>query len=100
MLVVCAYVSNKLLQRYSNYYAWNVANVATWQYLLHCKFVRVVLKKVFVKRFADNEELLSVNGRLVEQTLQCAAVYAQLVCEPLICVSALPEFFADDFAYV
>lgn len=60
----------------------------------------VVGEKVFVEYFAYAQQEVCVDGRLVEETLHGAALYAQLVGEPLVGVARAAQFVADEVAYV
>lgn len=60
----------------------------------------VVGEKVFVEYFAYAQQEVGVDGRLVEEALHGAALYAQLVGEPLVGVARAAQFVADEVAYV
>lgn len=64
------------------------------------KGLGVVGEKVFVEYFADAQQEVGVDGRLVEEALHGAALYAQLVGEPLVGVARAAQFVADEVAYV
>ena len=59
------------------------------------KGLGVVGEKVFVEYFAYAQQEECVDGRLVEEALHGAALYAQLVSEPLVGASLATEFVAD-----
>lgn len=67
-------------------------------HLLEC--LGIVVEKIFVKNFADAQQLLRVNGRFVVQALQCAPVDIQLLGEPSVGTVLVAQFFADKVAYV
>lgn len=64
------------------------------------KGLGIVGKKVFVEYFAYAQQEVCVDGRLVEEALHGAALYAQLVGEPLVGVARAAQFVADEVAYV
>lgn len=57
-------------------------------------------KEVFAKYLADAKELLGIDGRLVVQPLEGAAVDVQLVGEPLVGAALAAQLVADKVAYV
>ena len=58
------------------------------------------MEKIFVKNFADAQQLLRVDGRFVVQALQSAPVDMQLLGEPSVCAVLAAQFIADKIAYV
>lgn len=64
------------------------------------KLLGIVFKQVYTKYFADAKQLLGVDGGLVVQPLEGAAVDAQLVGKPLIGVALTAKFVANKVAYV
>ena len=57
-------------------------------------------EKVDAESTADEEELLGVDGSLVEQLLKGARGDVDLVGEPLVGVARAAQLVADDVAYV
>ena len=64
------------------------------------KLLGIVFKQVYFEYFADTEQLLGVDGGLVVQPLESAAVDVQLVGEPLVGVALAAQFVSDKVAYV
>lgn len=59
-----------------------------------------MLKEISIKYFADAKELLCVDGGLVVEPLEGAAVDVQLVGEPLVGAALAAQLVADKVAYV
>jgi len=59
---------------------------------------RIGMEEVDIEDSADAEELLGVDGRMVEETLHGAAVDTQLVGQPLVGTALPMQLVADDGA--